>query len=68
MEQRFSGDVIRRTEIAQSTPATVLFVDDPAVGRDRVAHRADLDHVADLRRHFGAGTVRHYAEEIQELS
>jgi hypothetical protein len=66
MEQRFSGGMIRRPETA--VPTTVPFVDDPTVGRDLLARRADPGHVADLRCHFGTIIVSDYADGIQELS
>ena len=53
--RRFSGGMIRRLEIAQSLlhhPA-VLFMDEPTVGLDPVAHRAVWEDIDDLRRRYG---------------
>jgi ABC-2 type transport system ATP-binding protein len=53
--RRFSGGMIRRLEIAQSLlhhPA-VLFMDEPTVGLDPVAHRAIWEDIDDLRRRYG---------------
>ncbi len=53
--RRYSGGMIRRLEIAQSLlhhPA-VLFMDEPTVGLDPVAHRAIWEDIEDLRRRYG---------------
>ena len=55
LTRRYSGGMIRRLEIAQSLlhrPA-VLFMDEPTVGLDPVAHRAIWDDIDDLRRRYG---------------
>jgi len=53
--RRYSGGMIRRLEIAQSLlhrPA-VLFMDEPTVGLDPVAHRAIWEDIEDLRTRYG---------------
>ena len=55
MVRRYSGGMIRRLEIAQTLlhhPA-VLFMDEPTVGLDPVAHRAIWEDIEDLRRRYG---------------
>ena len=53
--RRFSGGMIRRLEIAQSLlhRPSVLFMDEPTVGLDPVAHRAIWEDIEDLRRRYG---------------
>jgi ABC-2 type transport system ATP-binding protein len=69
--RNYSGGMIRRLEIAQSTlhrPA-VLFMDEPTVGLDPTGRHAVWDHVRELRRDLQAGIVitTHYMDEAQEL-
>jgi ABC-2 type transport system ATP-binding protein len=57
--RRYSGGMVRRLEIAQSLlhhPA-VLFMDEPTVGLDPVAHRAIWEDIDDLRRRYGTTIV-----------
>jgi ABC-2 type transport system ATP-binding protein len=51
----YSGGMIRRLEIAQSTlhRPNVLFLDEPTIGLDPLARRAVWEMIADLRREFG---------------
>lgn len=51
---RYSGGMIRRLELAQSTlhRPVVLFMDEPTVGLDPVAYRVLWEHIGDLRRRF----------------
>jgi ABC-2 type transport system ATP-binding protein len=53
--RRFSGGMVRRLEIAQSLlhRPTVLFMDEPTVGLDPVAHRAIWEDIEDLRNRYG---------------
>ncbi len=53
--RRYSGGMIRRLEIAQSLlhHPSVLFMDEPTVGLDPVAHRAIWEDIEDLRRRYG---------------
>jgi ABC-2 type transport system ATP-binding protein len=55
LARRYSGGMIRRLEIAQSLlhHPSVLFMDEPTVGLDPVAHRAIWEDIDDLRRRFG---------------
>jgi len=69
--RNYSGGMIRRLEIAQSTlhrPA-VLFMDEPTVGLDPTGRRAVWDHVRALRRELDAAIVitTHHMDEAQEL-
>lgn len=66
----YSGGMIRRLEIAQSTlhrPA-VLFMDEPTVGLDPTGRHAVWTHVRALRRDLRAAIIvtTHYMEEAQE--
>jgi ABC-2 type transport system ATP-binding protein len=67
----YSGGMIRRLEIAQSTlhqPA-VLFMDEPTVGLDPIGRRAVWDLVRALRGDLHAAIVltTHHMDEAQEL-
>jgi ABC-2 type transport system ATP-binding protein len=67
----YSGGMIRRLEIAQSTlhrPA-IIFMDEPTVGLDPSGRRTVWEHVRALRREFGTAVVitTHYMEEADEL-
>ena len=67
----YSGGMIRRLEIAQSTlhrPA-ILFMDEPTVGLDPVGRHTVWKHVGDLRREIGAAIVMttHYMDEADEV-
>jgi ABC-2 type transport system ATP-binding protein len=69
--QHYSGGMLRRLEIAQSTlhrPA-VLIMDEPTVGLDPVARRTVWDHVRDLRDRFGTTILitTHAMEEAEML-
>ena len=69
--RQYSGGMIRRLEIAQSTlhrPA-VVFMDEPTVGLDPVARHAVWDHVRALRRDLQAAVVitTHFMDEAQQL-
>lgn len=69
--RNYSGGMIRRLEIAQSTlhrPA-IIFMDEPTVGLDPTGRRAVWDHVRRLRREIGTAIVvtTHYMDEADEL-
>ncbi len=69
--RNYSGGMIRRLEIAQSTlhrPA-VLFMDEPTVGLDPTGRRAVWDHVRALRSDLEAAIVitTHQMDEAEEL-
>jgi ABC-2 type transport system ATP-binding protein len=68
---RYSGGMIRRLEIAQSTlhrPA-ILFMDEPTVGLDPTGRRVVWDLVQALRRDMRAAIVltTHHMDEAEEL-
>jgi ABC-2 type transport system ATP-binding protein len=69
--REYSGGMIRRLEIAQSTlhRPRVLFLDEPTVGLDPVARKAVWEHIESLRS--GSGTTifltTHSMEEADAL-
>jgi ABC-2 type transport system ATP-binding protein len=67
----YSGGMIRRLEIAQSTlhRPRVIFLDEPTVGLDPTGRLAVWQHVRALRDQIGAAIVltTHYMEEADEL-
>jgi ABC-2 type transport system ATP-binding protein len=67
----YSGGMIRRLEIAQSTlhRPPVLFLDEPTIGLDPLARKAVWDHVERLRNDYGTTIVltTHYMEEADSL-
>jgi ABC-2 type transport system ATP-binding protein len=67
----YSGGMIRRLEIAQSTlhRPQVLFLDEPTVGLDPVARLSVWDQVRRLRAQAGSAILltTHYLEEAEEL-
>jgi ABC-2 type transport system ATP-binding protein len=69
--RQYSGGMIRRLEIAQSTlhRPPLLFLDEPTVGLDPVARRAVWEHIARLREEFGTTIflTTHYMEEAEHL-
>jgi ABC-2 type transport system ATP-binding protein len=69
--QAYSGGMIRRLEIAQSTlhRPDILFMDEPTVGLDPGGRRAVWDHVRRLRQEMGTALVisTHYMEEVEAL-
>lgn len=69
--RNYSGGMIRRLEIAQSTlhrPA-VLFMDEPTVGLDPTGRHTVWDHVRELRRDLQAAIIvtTHYMDEAEAL-
>ncbi|HEY7317248.1 MAG TPA: ATP-binding cassette domain-containing protein [Candidatus Binatia bacterium] len=69
--RKYSGGMIRRLEIAQSTlhRPPVLFLDEPTVGLDPLARKAVWEHVERLRDDYGTTIVMttHYMEEADSL-
>jgi ABC-2 type transport system ATP-binding protein len=69
--KHYSGGMIRRLEIAQSTlhRPLVLFLDEPTVGLDPLARDAVWGQLARLRREFGTTIVltTHHLEEAEQL-
>jgi ABC-2 type transport system ATP-binding protein len=69
MVSEYSGGMVRRLEIAQSTlhRPPVLFLDEPTVGLDPIARDAVWKHLVDLRTHYGTTLffTTHYLEEAQ---
>jgi len=69
--RRYSGGMIRRLEIAQSTlhQPRVLFLDEPTVGLDPAARRAVWEHIARLRTTQGTTILltTHLMEEADTL-
>jgi ABC-2 type transport system ATP-binding protein len=71
LAQHYSGGMLRRLEIAQSTlhRPVLLIMDEPTVGLDPVARNAIWDHVRDLRTRFGTTILitTHVMEEVEAL-
>ena len=69
--QSYSGGMIRRLEIAQSTlhRPKVLFLDEPTVGLDPLARHTVWEHVARLNTESGTTVVvtTHYMDEVEAL-
>ena len=71
LAQQYSGGMLRRLEIAQSTlhrPA-VLIMDEPTVGLDPVARDIVWDHIRELRDRYGTTILitTHMMEEAGAL-
>jgi len=69
--RNYSGGMIRRLEIAQSTlhrPA-IIFMDEPTEGLDPTGRHAVWKHIRDLRRELGTAVVvtTHYMDEADQL-
>ena len=69
--RQYSGGMIRRLEIAQSTlhRPPLLFLDEPTTGLDPVARKAVWEHIARLREETGTTIflTTHYMEEAEHL-
>lgn len=71
MVRQYSGGMIRRLEIAQSTlhRPPLLFLDEPTVGLDPIGRKAIWDHIQRLRVDLGTAIflTTHYMEEAESL-
>ena len=69
--RQYSGGMIRRLEIAQSTlhRPLLLFLDEPTVGLDPLARKAVWEHIQRLRDDYGTTIflTTHYMEEAESL-
>lgn len=69
--ERYSGGMIRRLEIAQSTlhEPDILLMDEPTIGLDPAARETVWRHVRELQRsiHMTPVLTSHYMEEVEEL-
>jgi len=69
--RQYSGGMIRRLEIAQSTlhRPPLLFLDEPTVGLDPIARKAVWEHIERLRaqRNTTIFLTTHYMEEADSL-
>jgi len=69
--RNYSGGMIRRLEIAQSTlhRPIVLFMDEPTVGLDPTGRHTVWDHIRELRQDLRAAIIvtTHYMDEAEEL-
>jgi ABC-2 type transport system ATP-binding protein len=69
--RQYSGGMIRRLEIAQSTlhRPPLLFLDEPTAGLDPIARGAVWEHIERLRVEFGTTIflTTHYMEEAESL-
>ena len=69
MVREYSGGMIRRLEIAQSTlhRPKVVFLDEPTVGLDPIARNAVWDHLTRLRADYGTTIffTTHHMEEAE---
>jgi len=67
----YSGGMIRRLEIAQSTlhRPPILFLDEPTIGLDPVARKAVWKHIERLRTDFGTTIflTTHFMEEADSM-
>jgi ABC-2 type transport system ATP-binding protein len=69
--RQYSGGMIRRLEIAQSTlhNPTVLFLDEPTIGLDPAARQAVWEHIEQMRLRFGTTIIftTHLMEEADSI-
>ncbi|HYP28568.1 MAG TPA: ATP-binding cassette domain-containing protein [Blastocatellia bacterium] len=69
--RQYSGGMIRRLEIAQSTlhRPPLLFLDEPTVGLDPLARKAVWEHIERLRSEYNTTILltTHYMEEADSL-
>jgi len=71
LAQHYSGGMLRRLEIAQSTlhRPDLLIMDEPTVGLDPMARETVWEHVRDLRQRLGTTILitTHLMEEVEAL-
>jgi ABC-2 type transport system ATP-binding protein len=71
LAQHYSGGMLRRLEIAQSTlhRPNLLMMDEPTVGLDPMAREVVWEHVRDLRQRLGTTILitTHLMEEVEAL-
>lgn len=69
--RNYSGGMIRRLEIAQSTlhHPPLLFLDEPTIGLDPIARKAVWGHIERLREDFGTTIflTTHFMEEADSM-
>lgn len=69
--REYSGGMIRRLEIAQSTlhRPRLLFMDEPTLGLDPLARHAVWEHIERLRQTYGTTIIMttHYMDEAETL-
>jgi ABC-2 type transport system ATP-binding protein len=69
--RQYSGGMIRRLEIAQSTlhRPPLLFLDEPTVGLDPLARKAVWEHIEKMRADYNTTILltTHYMEEADSL-
>lgn len=70
--REYSGGMIRRLEIGQSTlhRPSVLFLDEPTIGLDPLARAAVWEHIRELRDRYGIAMIltTHLMDEADSLS
>jgi ABC-2 type transport system ATP-binding protein len=69
--KEYSGGMIRRLEIAQSTlhNPTVLFLDEPTTGLDPIGRKVVWEHITALQKLYGTTIIMttHLMEEADEI-
>ncbi|TGK02595.1 ATP-binding cassette domain-containing protein [Leptospira langatensis] len=69
--QNYSGGMVRRLEIAQSTihRPKILFLDEPTVGLDPIGRSVVWEHITALRKEFSTTIIMttHLMDEVDKL-